>query len=264
MADRKSSGVKQNASIPQPNILRIPPRRDVDRVLQSFNTWAFKREQPSDVALLSKFVERAVLRREPLSFVLYWGKGPRSTVEGYELQCLDYLASLADRVSDAYHGGASMKLVMTDTHAELNGHAKENVARYFGEVAEAASQRNFTCYLLADLCAAAAPHIGSVEEELPTGETLENLARSAMRWYRGDGTPEQGARRYYAMNMVERRVIEHFFPSSIFVTFNGNELRPLFPKRLPIFYMYSLKRGTAVKPWFLPDPAAENAVKLAG
>ena len=27
----------------------------------------------------------------------------------------------------------------------------------------------------------------------------------------------------------------------------------LFPDTMPIFYMYSLKRGVAVKPWFLPD-----------
>ena len=36
---------------------------------------------------------------------------------------------------------------------------------------------------------------------------------------------------------------------------NGSELRSLFPERLPVFYMYSLRRGTCVKPWFLPAQA---------
>jgi hypothetical protein len=74
-----------------------------------------------------------------------------------------------------------------------------------------------------------------------------------MRWYRGAGTAEQGARTYFEMNMVERQVIELFFPSSVFVTFNGSDHRELFPEKLPIFYMYSLKRGFGVKPWFLND-----------
>lgn len=264
MQESRLKAGRQGAEARGPsNILRIPARRDVDRILQSFNTWAYKREQPSDSALLAKFVERSVLRQEPISFVLYWGKGPRSTVDTYEVRCLDYLASLAARVSSAYRPGAAMKLVLTDTHARLNGHPQADMSRYFDQVAEAARVRGFASYLLGDLCDAAATHVTVSDFEEPTAETLENLGRSAMRWYRGEGTPGEGARRYYGMNMFEREVIEHFFPSSVFVTFNGRELRDLFPRRLPIFYMYSMKRGTSVKPWFLPDPLASD-VSLAG
>jgi hypothetical protein len=41
------------------------------------------------------------------------------------------------------------------------------------------------------------------------------------------------------------------FPHSIFITFNGSRLRALFPEHLPIFYMYSLRRGFSAKPWFV-------------
>jgi hypothetical protein len=245
------------------NILRIPARTDVEQVLQSFNTWAFKREQPTSPDLLSKFVERAVLKAEPLSFVLYWGKGPRSTVEHYEEQCLDFLASMADRVAATYKPGAAMKLVLTDTHARHNGHPQAEISRYFEAVAAAAARRNFRAYLLGDLCNAAAPHTVIPPGAEPSEETMRQLYRSANRWFRGEGSPEEGARRYFELNMIEREVIEYFFPSSVFVTFNGSEQRPLFPRNLPIFYMYSLKRGTAVKPWFLPDPHSQD-VKLAG
>ena len=62
------------------------------------------------------------------------------------------------------------------------------------------------------------------------------------------------------MNLIEQRVVERAFPGSIFVTFNGSDLRSLFPTQLPIFYMYSLRRGVAVKPWFLPaEPAKCDA-----
>jgi len=59
-----------------------------------------------------------------------------------------------------------------------------------------------------------------------------------------------GRAEFYQMNMIERRAVELAFPRSIFVTFNGSEFRGLFPQRLPIFYMYSLRRGIRVKPWF--------------
>ena len=57
--------------------------------------------------------------------------------------------------------------------------------------------------------------------------------------------------------MIEKRAVERAFPDSIFITFNGSEFRGLFPPNLPIFYMYSLRKGISIKPWFLfPDTDA--------
>jgi len=237
---------------------KSPSGEAVGKIVQSFNTWAFKREQPSDPGLLTRFVGRAVMRRQPVSFVLYWGKGPRIDLEHYDTQCMDYLAALAGKVKAAYPMGASMSLVLTDTHATHNGHSAHAIAKYFSAIETEAEKRGFDCYLLGDLTEAAG-HGLRVDSAEPTEEVLQTLARSAERWYRGGGSTIEGARAYYAMNMLEKRVIEHFFPSSIFATFNGRESRPLFPDALPIFYMYSLKRGTSVKPWFLPETQALSA-----
>ena len=62
-----------NGSVQQPNA-------SAQKVVQTFNTWAFKREQPSDLALLESVAARAIERGSPLEFVLYWGKGPRSLI----------------------------------------------------------------------------------------------------------------------------------------------------------------------------------------
>jgi hypothetical protein len=202
------------------------------------------------------------MRQEPLSFVLYWGKGPRSAIESFDVQCLDYLAALVARVQAAYGRGAAVSLVLTDTHATLNGYPGQQITSYFSQVEHEAGKRGFDCYLLSELTEAAGRSVRAQDTQ-PSQETLSQLVRSAMRWYRGEGTPEDGAKRYYAMNMVEKQVIELFFPSSIFVTFNGREHRDLFPDKLPIFFMYSLKRGTSVKPWFLPEPAAAEGPALA-
>jgi L-tyrosine isonitrile synthase len=81
-------------------------------------------------------------------------------------------------------------------------------------------------------------------------ELLIELEKSAAKWYQGGKSVDVGAKLYFDMNMVERRVIERIFPTSIFITFNSSDMRVLFPNKLPVFYMYSMKKGVGVKPWF--------------
>jgi len=230
-----------------------------EKVLQGFNTWAFKREQPDDPALMLEIIADAIAGGSKVPFVLYWGKGPRSRLDEPDITCLDYLAALGRRVREAYEPGAAIKLIFTDTHAQLNGHSQQSVRDYFGAVDASARERGFGSCWLGDLVhlAEAAGVDDRIDDDVPT-ETLQRLGVCAAKWYRGEGTPEQAALQYYQMNMVEKRAVQLACPRSIFVTFNGSEFRCLFPDRLPIFYMYSLRRGVSVKPWFLPPvvPAA--------
>jgi L-tyrosine isonitrile synthase len=100
------------------------------------------------------------------------------------------------------------------------------------------------------------------DEQIP-GEMLQKLGVGAAKWFRGEGTAEEGATRYLQMNMIEKRAVQFAFPRSIFITFNGSEYRSLFPDRMPVFYMYSLRRGMSVKPWFLPAPQGAVVQPLA-
>jgi hypothetical protein len=226
---------------------------DAPAVLRSFNTWAFKREQPADLPLMLHAISQSIALREPVSFVLYWGKGPRCSIGEPDIACLDFLAALARRVREAYAPGAAIKLIFTDTHAQLNGHAQADIHAYFAAVESCAGERGFeTCWLGQLTRSAQTVPTGAPDDDVVPEETLERLSASAEKWYRGDGTAGQGALKYYQMNMIEKRAVERAFPGSIFVTFNGSELRSLFPDRLPVFYMYSLRRGVSIKPWFLP------------
>ncbi len=231
-----------------------------DAILRSFNTWAFKREQPADPQLLAQAVAEAVTRGEPVPFILYWGKGPRAKVGEPEITCLDYLAAFAGRVREVYAAGASVELILTDTHAALNGHAERSVQQYFAEVGAHAGARGFSTKLLSELtCAAHAAGALRIDREAAPDEViLQRLSTSDGKWYRGEGTTRDGALKYFQMNMIEKRAVEFAFPRAIFITFNGSQLRCLFPDRLPIFYMYSLRRGVSVKPWFLPAAGPEN------
>ncbi len=234
------------------------PREDllVEKILQSFNTWSFKREQPDDLAALRQMIAHAVHLKEPVRFALYWGKGPRNQTGAPETACLNYLGSFADRIRSVYDKGADLCLICTDTHANLNGHLPQAIDDYFGSVRTEAQARGFTDCRLSDLVQMARNAGVQIDEAVdPDPLTFQKLSDCAAKWYRGEGSASEGAIEYYRMNMLEKRAVELAFPNAVFITFNGSEFRCLFPDRMPIFYMYSLKRGVAVKPWFLPDEA---------
>jgi hypothetical protein len=228
----------------------------VERILKSFNTWSFKREQPDNLASLRQVITRAVHRKEPVPFVLYWGKGPRRRVGAPEVACLNYLNSFADRIRSVYDKGASLRLICTDTHAILNGHSPQAIEEYFADIRTEAHARDFSDCLLSELVNSAQDAgVQASDQTEPDPETRRKLADCAAKWYRGEGDASVGAIEYYRLNMIEKRAVEYAFPHAVFITFNGSEFRCLFPDHMPVFYMYSLKRGVAVKPWFLPDEA---------
>jgi hypothetical protein len=237
-----------------------PKKVSAEKILQAFNTWAFKREQPSDAQAMLKVISDCIATDAAIPFCLYWGKGPRGNVAAPDIQCLDYLAALAGRVRDIYAPGVALKLICTDTHARLNGHPPEVIKQYFDEVTVVAKERGFDSCWLGDLVQAfEASGLEMPSEEALPEETLTSLHACAEKWYRGEGSAKDGALKYYQMNMVEKRAVEYSLPGSIFVTFNSSEFRSLFPDALPIFYMYSLKKGVAIKPWFLIPQATVQA-----
>ncbi len=64
-------------------------------------------------------------------------------------------------------------------------------------------------------------------------------------------TVEEGATRYYRANMIERKVVELIYPRAIFVSFNGSEMRDIFPSTCPSSISSSIHHGISDKPWFL-------------
>lgn len=237
------------------------PQFNPELIIKSFNTWAFKREQPGNPERLVPAVEAAVAAGRPLDFVLYWGKGPRAEIAAPDRACLDFLGQMAERVRRSYAPGAVFRLIFTDTHAALNGHPDAAADAYFGAIDAAAQARGFASARLSDIVAFAREIGADTPAEEPSGEILASLIACAAKWYRGEGSTEQGALDYYRMNMVEKTAVAAAFPEAVFVTFNGSEFRDLFPATMPIFYMYSLRRGVGVKPWFMS--AQSDAVPAA-
>ena len=224
-----------------------------EQILKSFSTRAFKRESPDKPELMLQLIAEAQARRAPIPFVQYWGKGLRPKLATPEFVCLDFLDSMMSRIAEIYKPGAEFTVVFTDTHAGLNGHSQASIESYFQDLMLATHGRRFKVCLLSSLVSAAGLQPDeTTDRRLPSPELLAELRTSAAKWFKGEGSVDEGAIRYFQANMVERKVMERTFPRSIFVTFNGKQLRSLFPDALPIFYMFSLRHGISDKPWFLP------------
>ena len=235
-------------------------RVTADQILRAFNTRSFRRENPDSRETLLAIISRSLNAQDPVPFMMYWGKGLRPVLAAPEHTCLDYLASMFGRIKDRYRPGAKMTLVFTDTHAQLNGHSQESIETYFADLVVAAEARGFQICKLSSLMSTAdldsiVPHA----EDRPSDELLAGLSVSAAKWFRGEGTPEEGALLYYRANMIERRVTEASFGHTIFITFNGSSMRSLFPLNMPIFYMFSVRPGVSDKPWFLPPDFSERS-----
>lgn len=255
-AERTGGGDRNASRARDRNKPRAIEQNEPEQILRSFNTWAYKREQPSDPELLLQFVARAFAREAPIPLLFYWGKGPRCGIDEHDLKCMDYLDSLARRVAAAYPPGAALRLILTDTHARLNGYREACIRAYFAAIEAEACRRNYQCSRLSALIeeTKATPEDYTLGDVIPS-DMLDKLCVSALKWYHGAGSAEQGAVIYFHMNMIEKRAVELAFPDAIFATFNSSKFRILFPRRLPIFYMYSMQRGVSVKPWFLPADA---------
>jgi hypothetical protein len=229
-----------------------PSQRKItaERILSAFNVRNFRREPPGDQQLMLQFIARAIAFNEPVPFIMYWGKGPRPTMAKPDVDCIAFLDAMLDRVREVYAHGAKLKLLFTDTHALLNGHATDGVHAYFGEIAHYVRQRGIETCWLGDVVRTSGLAESKAEDDMPQ-ELGERLTVSARKWYFGEGTVEEGALKYYRANMIERRAVETVYPHSIMITFNTSALRALLPLGLPAFYMYSMRRGLSVKPWFV-------------
>jgi asparagine synthase (glutamine-hydrolysing) len=223
------------------------------KILESFNTWKFKKEQPntSDKIMLS--ILQSIRKKEPIKFVMYWGKGDRDTISEIDLMAIERLLDFRTMIEKEYTKGTELTFIFTDNHARLNGYGTEGTDAYFNSVRSEAEKHGIKNILLSELVEYNEENISKdVESVEINDELLNNLVKSSERHYRNsENNHLVGAKIYYLQNQLERKAVEQKFNDNIFLTYNGNEVDGILPTKLPIFYMYSYKKGSSEKPWFM-------------
>ena len=220
-------------------------------ILDQFNTWSFKREQPSDEAELLKQINNSVADNKSVKFVLYWGKGDRDTVGSPEIEALKILEVIKDRIEKIYAPGAEITIIFTDSHAELNGYTSESIIKYYSSVREMADNLDMKTIFMSKICDFNFDELDvqSRDAEIDS-KVLEILKSSSSKHFNRSADYDQGARLYYVLNQIEKCEVAKKFSDSIFLTYSGSDLDVILPS-LPIFHMYSTEKGNSAKPWFM-------------
>ncbi len=220
------------------------------KILESFDTWKFKREQPKTEGKMREAILHAVRSKNPIQFVMYWGKDERSVAGEKERRAISYLKQMLDTIHKKYPPGAILTFILNDTHAELNGYTKSQIDHYFDSIVKQAKQGDFETTRLSTLAAFNEQILMKKKDDVKIPDALLKLLVVTSKKHCKRYDPDTGAKLYYLQNQIEKKEIEQNYPNSIFLTYNGSELDKILPLKLPIFYMYSIKEGRSIKPWF--------------
>jgi len=184
-------------------------------------------------------VEYALQANAPVKIFGYWGIMGKSETDDIDSAALDILREIQDRVQDIYSPGIDYTLIITDTHAHLNGFKTDDYQDYVNGLKDLFSQSGIKFDLLSD-------HYVEYSDKHEIPEELKgSLVKSAKKVY--DGNPETGANLYYNARRQEALHFERHFPDSIFFTYNHPKYQPMLPD-LPTLYLRS-GPGTSRPPW---------------
>ena len=223
-----------------------------EKILKVFNVRKFKREKSHTEESLIKSISECVKEKEPIKFVMYWGKGDRNAVATPDLKAIKSLLDFCETTKKEYEHGFELTLIFSDTHAAINGYDPGGVKAYFDSVKSEVAKYGVKAIHLSDLVkydeVKLLSQSDSLEIETNLFRLLKESSQKHCRNFKSDY--EIGAKVYYLQNQLEKQEVEKRFKDYIFLTYNGSELNEILPMKLPIFYMYPIKRGSSDKPWF--------------
>ncbi|HLD21645.1 MAG TPA: asparagine synthase C-terminal domain-containing protein, partial [Patescibacteria group bacterium] len=221
-------------------------------ILDTFNTRKYKREQPNTEEKINELILKQIIENKPISFVMYWGKGDRNSISDIENIALQYVNDMLKPIQQIYNPGIQLILVFTDTHAELNGYSTVAIQEYFNSVRTLVAKYNFIeIILMSELVPYEEETLLQVAHKIADTDIPDVFYSSSEKHFQKNNDIQLGAKLYYLQNQLEKNSIEQHFADCIFMTYNSSTWDSIHPARLPIFYMYSLKRGTSIKPWFV-------------
>lgn len=218
----------------------------------------FNRAPPDQGEAIKERIQRALISGKPVPFVTYWGCGARDAVSDVDLKALERLQELLQGTRRIPELAVQLTLILTDTHARLNGKPEARIERYYAEVAEAGARHQFSSVRFSELWEEAGLTLEQVRRDAASPEVSasfdalairEDLVSQAGKHFESGASAEEGARTYHAACLREAPLVAHRFPEHIFLSYNSPEMIPLFPS-LPKLFLYSTAKGWTQKPWF--------------
>ena len=212
----------------------------------------FRREHPRSLDGFLKQITAAVSREVPVPFLLYWGKGDRDAVSEAEQKALGLLNVLKERIQSVYPGGSQFTIILTDTHALLNGYPVDGIRDYQNSLQSLVQTQGMTLVPMSQIAEIDIENLIREAQNVTIDSVLFPMLLDMCRkhFHRGQDF-EGGAKMYFLANQREKSFVGEKYPGHVFLTYNASSLDALLPDALPIFHMYSIKRGISAKPWFI-------------
>ena len=230
----------------------------VDDVFSRFNQRKYRRAQPSCAESIKQIIHESTFVGKPIRLLMYWGCGKRGSIDDIDRVSLGRIKEMLDNATLLEEVSCQFTIMLNDMHSTVNCVPKEHYKPYYGQIAECSKSHGFDVIYQSDIWEACNLNIDDViaastsndfSEAWKELSIREKLIEQAHKHFR-DRDKEQGARQYFAACRAEAQPFADYFSGCAFVTYNGPAFDLCLPN-LPKLYIFSHKKGSAVKPWFM-------------
>jgi len=216
---------------------------DVAPIIQSRK---YSRHKAQKRKKLDKTVDKHVQKSQPIPIVGYWGVMGKPDADTRDIEAMEIMHEMHNRVAQVYKPGVKYTMIISDSHALMNGFEPEDFNKYIVSIKKMfAKYPEVEWVMLSDLKNQQQDLIPEVGEYDPDGVLHEKMMASASKVFNGD--THEGAKVYYQTRVQESKMLEKVYSDSIFATYNSPEYTKLFPD-LPTLHLRSSSKGSR-PPW---------------
>lgn len=223
--------------------------RHVRQMCSRLSQGALLRSPIGERSDFARHIRDMLLLGAPIRLFFYWGCSPSASFGNEEKAYIEYLRDIASAIEGGAQAPTILHGLFTDTHAEINGVARDAYLGYYRDVAAALDDENWSFSYLSEL--SGSPKAMNDETPPRTGafKRISDILLSDARRLYGEALAESRMEAYLSANLRESAEIKQKWPLGCFFHPGVPELKFMLPD-LPMLYGYTNSQRSSRKPWF--------------
>lgn len=224
-----------------------------------FSLKRYFRMRRSDIENVSSRILGSMLTDAPLNLVAYWGIGGKTGVTEAEDRALAFQSEWLSILNREAGIEVTIRYLITDTHAVINGVAADAIASYSDAVQALLHRHGHSSAKMRDVIPASLQpdfdgllrdeqHYSDAWSQVPPS-ARRALERCAAYHAKRNESSERAAQRYYVANRYEAALVTVAFPNACFLSYQNHGLRFLLPN-MPTIFCFVGTDGLVRRPWF--------------
>ncbi len=208
----------------------------------------YNRYKVMDKNKLLKSINYFTSQNRPISLVEYWGVTNKSGINIDDINTIEFLQSINNRIKKCYSPGLYLNIIISDTHAYLNGYTLKEIKDYIEKLQKLFSKYNNIHYMLLSNLRNNL-NLKSIEKiDCNISDELKPfLIKGASKFYKGDIL--EGIDKYYRIRVQEKDIFYNLFSNCIFFTYNNPKYKEILPDITTLF-LYT-RKGYTHPPWVI-------------